>query len=37
MNSASPIGIDLISACYSIFSFHEVIKELIVTSDIKLV
>ena len=36
MNSTSPIGIVLDSACFSISSFQEVRKELIVASDIKL-
>ena len=37
MNSASPIGIVLNSACFSIYSFQEVIKDLIVAHEIKLV
>ena len=37
MNSASPIGIVLDSAFFSISSFQEVIKELIVANEIKLV
>ena len=37
MNSDSPIGIVLNSACFSISSFQEVIKELIVAYEIKLV
>ena len=37
MNSASPIDIVVGSACFSISSFQEVIKELIVAYEIKLV
>ena len=37
MNSASPIDIVVDSACFSISSFQEVIKELIVACEIKLV
>ena len=37
MNSTSPNGIVLDSACFSISSFQEVIKELIVAYEIKLV
>ena len=36
MNSASPIGIVLESDCFSISSFQEVIKELIVAHETKL-
>ena len=36
MDSASPIDIVLDSACFSISSFQEVIKELIVAYKIKL-
>ena len=37
MNTASPIAIVLNSVCFSISSFQEVIKELIVAHEIKLV
>ena len=37
MNIASSIGIVLNSTCFSISSFQEVIKELIVAYEIKLV
>ena len=37
MNSASLIDIVVDSACFSIASFHEVIKELIVAYETKLV
>ena len=36
MNSASPIDIVVDSACFSISSFQEVIKELIVAYEIQL-
>ena len=37
MNSASPIDIVVDLACFSISSFQEVINELIVADEIKLV
>ena len=37
MNSTSPIDIVLDSACFSKSSFQEVIKEIIVASETKLV
>ena len=37
MNSSSPIDIIVDSACFSISSFQEVIKELIVAYEIKIV